>query len=156
MDNFDKSIHIISRALIVNKGHILLTYHPPTEHIYTNLPGGHVEWSESAEHALKRELLEETGLVFETAVYKGVLEYFFERKGVGLQHEYTFVFLATSSHLQYPHVPISPEENCAFKWIPLKNLATSKILPEPLIDLIPRWLDERFSSALHSSLKKQE
>ncbi len=133
------SIHLISRAVIIDKGHVLLTYHPPTEHIYTNLPGGHVEWNEPAEAALRRELLEETGLVFDTTQYIGVLEHFFKRKE-SEQHEYNFLFFATSSQLSYPSLPISPEENCAFKWVPLNHLKGSTIVPSMLKDLIPVWV----------------
>ena len=65
-----KGIHVLSRGVIVDQGHILLAYDPRphpfhyyelNRHFY-DLPGGHIEFQESAENALIREIKEETGL----------------------------------------------------------------------------------------------
>ncbi|MEI8320665.1 MAG: NUDIX domain-containing protein [Alphaproteobacteria bacterium] len=153
MEQSYKPIHFISRAVIIDQDHLLVTYHPPSEHIYTNLPGGHVEWSEGAETAIKRELLEETGLVFQKTQFLGVLEYSFERSGGCHTHECNFVFWAESAEVKYPFIPTSPEQNCAFKWVALGDLEGTNLMPEPLRTLIPLWVNNPHKPRLDSSLQ---
>lgn len=52
-------------AIIEKKGKILLTKRnvEPYKN-YWCLPGGHIEWGEKAEEAIRREVKEETGLDF--------------------------------------------------------------------------------------------
>lgn len=40
------------------------------------LPGGHIEGSESALECIKREMLEETGLVLDSLIFKGILHFY--------------------------------------------------------------------------------
>lgn len=53
------SIEIISRGIFVKDGKILLCRSVEDDHFF--LPGGHVEFGESGEVALAREMKEETG-----------------------------------------------------------------------------------------------
>lgn len=152
-----KPIHIISRGVIIDNDHILLTYHPTSEHLYTNLPGGHVEWNESIVDAVLRELLEETGEIFKDPLYLGILEYSFHRPKSSqevFQHEINFIFQVESDHVKYPNLPTSPEKDCAFKWLSLKEFPSSNLLPEPLKDLVPSWLDSTKKPSLASYLTR--
>jgi ADP-ribose pyrophosphatase YjhB (NUDIX family) len=56
--------------------------------------GGHVELGEYAEHALRRELLEEIGQSLSDVQLLGVLENMFQWEG-SLAHEIVFVFSAS-------------------------------------------------------------
>ena len=59
MNNQEK-IHVISRAVIIDKNNILLCKTLELEISFYFLPGGHIENGESAENSLLRELQEET------------------------------------------------------------------------------------------------
>src|SRR5437870_10907815 len=55
----EAKIEVIARGVLIRGGKVLLCQN--TKHRYCYLPGGHVEFSESATAALAREFLEETG-----------------------------------------------------------------------------------------------
>ena len=62
----NNNIHVLARAVIVDQNHILLAYdpRPHPQHYYEfdrqfyHLPGGHIEFKESAKNALVREIKE--------------------------------------------------------------------------------------------------
>jgi 8-oxo-dGTP pyrophosphatase MutT (NUDIX family) len=64
-----------ARAVIVAEDQVLVMTNPAGEHI---LPGGRREPGESSLHALKREILEETGLSIDDAEPVAVLHYHHE------------------------------------------------------------------------------
>lgn len=70
-------IELIARAVIVERSHILLCRN--VKHGYYFLPGGHVEFYESAGAALSRELLEECGMDAETGRLLVTTEHLFTR-----------------------------------------------------------------------------
>jgi 8-oxo-dGTP pyrophosphatase MutT (NUDIX family) len=53
-------IEFIARGLFVHWNHVLICWNPKGNYGY--LPGGHIEFGESATAALSREMIEETGL----------------------------------------------------------------------------------------------
>lgn len=61
----DKKIRVRVGGLIVNDGMILLIAHKKENNLYWLLPGGGVEYQESLDAALKRELSEELGIEIE-------------------------------------------------------------------------------------------
>ena len=58
-----KEIEILARGVLVRGGHILLCHNRKKKNYF--LPGGHIEFGESARGALRREIREETGLVLD-------------------------------------------------------------------------------------------
>lgn len=66
------STHILSRALLIDSGHILLMRQRYGGHYI--LPGGHVDAGESIEHAVERECLEECGIHLKAQKVLGVIE----------------------------------------------------------------------------------
>lgn len=66
MSDPTKNTRIRVAALIIRNGRILLAEHEKGGRRYWLLPGGGVEYGESVEEALKRELIEEAGLEIET------------------------------------------------------------------------------------------
>lgn len=138
-------IHCLSRAVIIQQDHLLVSYNPQATFPYIYLPGGHIENGESAEECLMRELKEETNLSFQVQRFLGVLEYSFmpkkETPKICHTHEYNFCFLARSPALKGLELPPEPEQQTVrFKWVSLSNISNENLLPHPLIQLLPLWL----------------
>lgn len=77
MNNKEK-IHVLSRAVIIDQGNILLCKTLDLKINFYFLPGGHIENGESARTSLLRELKEETGFDCQEKRFLGCLEYSFE------------------------------------------------------------------------------
>ncbi|MBZ9687397.1 NUDIX domain-containing protein [Clostridium estertheticum] len=58
-----KKIYFAVKAFILNEGNFLIMHKSRVEEDIWELPGGRMEFGESAEETLIRELLEETGLL---------------------------------------------------------------------------------------------
>ena len=84
-----KQIEVIARALILKGGKILLCKMEGDGHYF--LPGGHLEFGESASKALSRELKEELGIKSEIGSLIGVCEHIYRKKGKK-HHEINLIF----------------------------------------------------------------
>lgn len=148
----NKHIHVLSRAVIIDEEHILLckTLDLPSNFYF--LPGGHVEHGESIEQAVLRELLEESGAVCTITRFLGCLEHSFKpgRYSVCHNHEYNFIFEATSDSLKINNPIPDLEEHIKLSWMPLSQLAEIDF-PTPLKTLIPKWLEYKNTHQAFSS-----
>lgn len=131
----DKGINLIVRGVIIYNDHILLS--TTTQHnkefgkdLYF-LPGGHVDYNESAISALKREILEETYLQIEELKFMGALECSWNKKGK-LYHEINLVYRVNIQNLSLRTPPKSSEPFIEFVWCPLSGISNYHILPEQL------------------------
>ncbi len=110
---------------------------------YHYLPGGHVEFDESAPCALAREFLEETGLTFNPGPLLAVAEVRFHAHGKP-HHEINLVF-----HVEHPptssplHIP-SLEPEIAFDWLLPSQIPSLDLRP----DILKSWLLSRLSQPL--------
>jgi ADP-ribose pyrophosphatase YjhB (NUDIX family) len=84
-----KEIEVIVRALILKGNKILLCKAEEDRHYF--LPGGHLEFGESAASALSRELKEELGVKSETGSLIGICEHIYRNKGKK-HHEINLIF----------------------------------------------------------------
>lgn len=127
-------IEIIARGLLIEDGHLLICRNRKAG--YGFLPGGHVEFGESAEAALRRELIEECGLEVRTGDCLLVSEGAFESGG-RRHHEINLVFHVERKEdgAARPTVE-SVESKIGFEWIKLGNLAQADIRPAVVCD----WL----------------
>ena len=141
MNNQDK-IHVLSRAVIIDKNKIFLCKTLDLEINFYFLPGGHIENGESAEKSLLRELQEETGFGCHIKKFLGCLEYSFEpgHSSICHNHEYNFIFEAESQHLKSDKKISCPEKHIELVWIPIASLAEIDFRAEPLRKLLPEWL----------------
>ncbi len=93
------------------------------------LPGGHVAFGESAQRALEREFLEETGLSVRVGPCSLVAEELFEQSGVP-RHEYSVVF-----HVEHTgptdrlDAVKSREPTIAFDWIDVAAVGDIDLRP---------------------------
>lgn len=108
---------------------------------YTNsfLPGGHIEFGESAKDALKREVGEELGINCTVGRFLGVVEHKWEKDGV-LHCEINQVFEVTSNELANNTNPKSIESHLDFFWCKGEDLDDSALQPFLFRNLIKNYL----------------
>ena len=148
-------IHVLARAVIIDKAHILLCKTTDLPHNFYYLPGGHVEHKESAKISLLRELMEEAGVKVVIKRFLGCLEYSFEPEYSSIchNHEYNFVFEVESDHLKLDIKVESQESKLDLVWMPINQLSAIDFRAEPLKFLIPKWLKEPKVNCFESEMK---
>ncbi len=133
------NIETITRGVCVRDGHILLCQ--PAKGGRAYLPGGHIEFGESAREALQREILEEMGLVSNAGQFLAVSENAFDQHGE--RHcEINLVFALDIPHIAPPIDPLTKETWIKFVWVPFTTEALDAInlLPRHLIYDLPHWV----------------
>jgi len=120
-------IETIARGVLIQDGKVLLCKAKGSATTY--LPGGHIEFGETGEAALAREMVEETGLRVTVGKLLGVVENSF------LQHGKRHCEI----NLVYAMAFEKPERACAaqeawieFTWCPVTDLAEYQLLPEDI------------------------
>jgi 8-oxo-dGTP pyrophosphatase MutT (NUDIX family) len=146
----NNNIHVLSRAVIIDQDHILLCKTTDLANNFYYLPGGHVEYKESVEESLARELIEEAGVEVIIKRFLGCLEYRFTNKHHCHDHEYNFLFEVESDHLKLDIKPTPCESKMDIIWMPLKTLVEIDFRAEPLKRLIPKWLSEPENNCFRS------
>jgi len=111
----------------------------------TFLPGGHIEFGESARESLRREIAEELGVPCRVGRFLGVVEHTFRQKGRRVC-EVNLVFAFESAKLSQRCSPPSREGHIEFLWTGEGELATSALEPAPLRRLLPEWWRARGDS----------
>lgn len=135
---------IAMKAVIVKDGMVLIireaaTYGEGTQRGRYHMPGGRVEAGEHFEEALRREILEETGLEVEVKYPIYVGEWRPVIKGV--QNQIVGVFILCNPRSE--NVVLSTEHD-DFKWINPKKRAEYDIMdPEDkVIDRFAQWVEQ--------------
>lgn len=149
------NIHVLSRAVILDQDHILLCKTRDLPMSFYFLPGGHIEHGESAEVAVLRELLEESGTQCRIKRFLGCLEHSFEpgHSSICHNHEYNFFFEAESDFLKV-QIPLAfLEDHIELIWFPLHEIDSIDFRPEPLKMLLPEWLNRSSSLAFRSFMR---
>lgn len=132
MDGYE----ICARALIMKEGKVLVCRFKGRDFCF--FPGGHVEWFEKAEDALRRELKEELDMEAGLMEYAGTVENIYEDNGKN-HHEINLVFKV--------EVPgevkdKSMEDDLDFLFLDLAIFAEEKVLPLALRDSVLRWIED--------------
>jgi 8-oxo-dGTP diphosphatase len=122
-------VEVISRGLTIDDGRVLLCRNE--KHGYFYLPGGHVEFGETAAAGLAREFQEEAGIDVNVGDLAFVHEHIF-RQGRRVRHELNLVFHVELSTNQVE----SQEEKIAFEWVPLAGIGERDVRP----DAVRQWL----------------
>ncbi len=124
-------IEIIARGLLTHMGRVLLCQN--RKHGYYYLPGGHVEFGESARDALKREMIEECGQSVEVGPLLLTTEQVFQGPK-RMHHEINLVF-----HMEQlggiatpPERVDSIEDAIAFAWVELAQLHEADLRPNEM------------------------
>lgn len=138
MSSEPKRIEVLGRALIIERGSVLLCRN--VDKGYRYLPGGHVEPGEGAMDAVLRELEEEASMPATAGPLLAVLEVRFTQKGKP-KHELNLVFHVEREGGGDASPILSLEPDIAFDWIPLSDLARADIRP----DSVREWLERRIA-----------
>ncbi len=148
-----ENIHVLSRAVIIDQGHILLCKTLDLKVAFYFLPGGHVEHGESVEMALLRELVEETGAQCRIKRFLGCLEYSFEpgHSSICHNHEYNFIFEIESELKRNDPIP-QLEKHIKLMWMSIDMLNDIDFRAEPLRKLIPDWLKTDPNDSFYSEM----
>jgi 8-oxo-dGTP diphosphatase len=144
--------HILARAVVLDGDNILLYKTLDMRENFYFLPGGHIEHGESAQNALKREMIEETGCEIIIKRFLGCLENIFENSESCKchNHEYSFIFEVESKSLNM-RMPLSNfDKRMELAWMPLSELANIPFKAEALKELIPKWLNHSLNDAFGS------
>lgn len=137
-------IHVLTRGVLIDKGHILLCKTVGIENNFYFLPGGHVELDESAQDGLIREMLEETGKNITITRFLGCLEHIFKPKTpICHHHEYNLIFEIACSDLSADVQPTQCEEHVELHFIPLSDLGTIPLHPSSLATQLFVWLENK-------------
>ena len=130
-----RNFEICARAFIQIDGKILLCQAKGKGHFF--LPGGHVEFGETALEALTRELDEELGVSINNADFMGTVENIY-REGENYHHEINLVFrveLETQNHT-------SKEDQISFTLFTREEFKKIAVLPLALKENIIQWFDD--------------
>ena len=131
------TVEVIARGVCVRENQILLCFGRKSGIAY--LPGGHIDFGETARQALVREIREELGCASEAGHFLGCCEHRFLQQGEQ-KAEINLVFELTVEGIS-PGKPLTPaEEWIGFKWHPLDQLATARFEPAHLGAALPAWL----------------
>jgi 8-oxo-dGTP pyrophosphatase MutT (NUDIX family) len=131
------NVEVIARGVCVVDGQVLLCHGKTSDLTY--LPGGHIEFQETARQALVREVREELGRDSAAGRFLGCCEHAFIQKGVP-HAELNLLFDLTIPGL-VPGEPVEAVEAwLGFRWHPLDALRDARLEPAPLYDVLAVWL----------------
>ncbi len=143
------SRHVLSRALVVHSGQILLMRQ--RYGVNYSLPGGHVETKESIQCAVEREFFEECGLRLKAQKLLGIVEQSYKKCGFLKKQTLTFVWqmdpIATHEDIRGHEFWEKPE------WIPLSDIQHLDLQPVILKKWIPEWM-ENHPMTFHSTVPR--
>ncbi|MDQ0726177.1 NUDIX domain-containing protein [Microbacterium sp. W4I20] len=124
------SIRNIAVGLPIKEGHLLALegFDPSRELAFLRAIGGGIEFGEPAEVALRREFMEELGVVLESASLLGIRENIFTYEGEP-GHEIAHIFAVRSAELD--SVPLDAElhvldEGSPVRWVPIDDIGSGR------------------------------
>jgi 8-oxo-dGTP diphosphatase len=152
------NFHHLARGIIIDGEKVLVAH--AIGHKNTFLPGGHVEFGESAKDALIREIKEEVGLSCRINDFLGLVEHKWE-KDQELHCEINQTFIVDVPGLDATKAPPSNEPHIEFYWASINELDLHNLQPYPLRKLIQRyvsgdklvWWESTLNQELHADNK---
>lgn len=154
----DKRFNYRIVGVATRAGHVLL--HKEDREEFWSLPGGRAEWFEASPDTLKREFLEELGVLVGIGPLLWVFENFYRQEGQR-RHElalYYRVFLPDEPRWSVSSHPVRGIEEATpmtFRWFPLESLAELRIFPAILPELLRRETDG-IRHVIHEDVEERE
>ena len=131
------NVEVIARGVCVVDGQLLLCHGKKAALTY--LPGGHIEFRETARQALEREIAEELGRASTAGRFLGCCEHAFLQNGEP-HAEINLVFDLAIPGLAPGAPVVAAEAWIGFRWQPLDQLDAASLEPAPLRTLVAAWL----------------
>ncbi|KAA3630393.1 MAG: NUDIX domain-containing protein [Bacteroidetes bacterium] len=106
-----------------------------------DLPGGSIEYGEEVEEALKREILEETGLALERFSLRNVISFNHEYQEQELAHNLfhiAIIYEGVVDEKEQLKPTVSDLDASDAEWVPLGALEQDKVSPL-LWNVLARW-----------------
>lgn len=132
-----KEIEILARGVCIRNRRLLICRNRRRGNLY--LPGGHVEFNESAREALQREIHEEMGVGCTIGEFLGAVEHTF-KDGKRRTCEINLVFQMDLKLAHRDPADLSREDQLDFTWVPLARLGRYALEPRVLRDHLSAWL----------------
>jgi 8-oxo-dGTP pyrophosphatase MutT (NUDIX family) len=132
----EKRFHLLARAVVVDNGRVLLVRQKGIGDPF--LPGGHIEFGESAPKSLLREIKEELGVEADVGQFLGAVEHCWTYRGEK-NFEVNLCFKATLTDISSEKAPCSQECHLEFFWQPISELAAANPMPPPVVELITNF-----------------
>ncbi|MDD1829668.1 NUDIX domain-containing protein [Photobacterium sp. ZSDE20] len=126
------AFHYVARGLIRDGDYILLVR--AIGDTMTFLPGGHIEFGESAPVALARELSEEASIEANVGAFIGAAENEWFLDGQ-LQAEINLIF-DVETDLSHQETVVANEPHLEFFWVPCAEIEQWNLFPDSLRQLI--------------------
>lgn len=143
-------IELLVRGVLVKGDHVLLVHSKHARNTY--LPGGHIEFGESAVAALKREIREELGFRARVTDFLGAVEHGWVDTG-GPNHEINMIFRMEFDCPPPGKNPMSREAKIEFWWRKIGDLKLARLEPRALQELLPRWFARGGKSGWGSTIR---
>lgn len=137
-ENYLQTFHHLARGIFIKDKKVLLA--KAAGYTNTFLPGGHIEFGESAKEALVREIEEELSIASTVVNFIGLVEHKWEKKGI-LNCEINQIFEVKSEELKTSDNPKSSEAHLEFFWCDADDLETKNLQPYPFRSLIKNYLN---------------
>jgi len=127
---------VCARVFIIKDGKILLCKRKEADYFF--FPGGHIDFSEKAEEALKREIKEEIGRNLSIGEFIGANENYFNQNG-DFHQEFNLFFSGTIDDGEAKAL----ESYLEFEWRDLNSIQNEKIYPQALQQELLKWLENK-------------
>jgi 8-oxo-dGTP diphosphatase len=143
-------IENIVRAVVINaqKNEVLLAR--PVDKDYTFLPGGHIEFGETAMQALDREMVEEIGSEGKFGDHIWTIENTFRDADGKSCHEIALYFGYAFFERFYEREVKSIEDHIEFLWVNIDDLHFFNIKPAILAELLKGLVTGEAQHAFYS------
>jgi len=130
-------IETIARGVFLRDGRLLVCQPKAGGRCY--LPGGHIDFGETARQALVREIREELAAEATAGEFLAVSEDSFAQNGE-THCEINLYFLLDIPGLS--DAPQAAEDWIAFRWVPFEPAALreANLLPARLVETLPDWV----------------
>jgi len=132
-------VEVIARGVCIKCGKILLCYGRKSGVAY--LPGGHIDFGESGQTALEREITEELGVKSNAGALIGCCEHGFLQSGEP-HAEINLIYQLEIPDLEPEEQPQAVESWIGFMWQPLDKMADVHFEPAALSHEIEDWLTD--------------